>query len=110
MTNPGLAAINEACFSTIFGAGLADSATFYVAGDGVGIPCTVLVDRAIEYTDQTTGAPAHGTIVTANRYEIGPNDPPLKSFFAIGRERFVIDRLVESNDESLMRALCTVQC
>lgn len=106
MTNPGLAALDDACFAVFFDAGLADDAVFYRAGDGVGIPCKVLLDRSILFQNQTSDIASHGTAITVRRSEIGRDDPDSGSLFVIGCETFVVDSLLPSSDES--RCVLTV--
>jgi hypothetical protein len=100
VTNPGLASLDDACFAAFFGAGLADDAVFYREGDGIGIPCKVLLDRSIQFQNQTSGIVSHATTITVRRSEIGSDDPDTNSFFVLGRETFVVDRLLETSDES----------
>lgn len=100
MTNPGLASLDDACFAAFLGAGLADAAVFYPDGDGVGIPCKVLLDRSIQFQNQTSGVVSNATTITVRRAEIGRADPDTDSFFTIGAETFVVDRLIETSDES----------
>jgi hypothetical protein len=106
VTNPGLASLDDACFSAFFGAGLADDAVFYRAGDGVGIPCKALLDRAVAFQNQTSGIVSHATTITVRRSEIGPDDPDTDSFFTVGRETFIVDSLLPTSDES--RCVLTV--
>lgn len=105
MTNPGLATIDDACFDAFFGAGIADDAVFF-SDDNVGIPCKVLLDRSILFQDQASGIVSHAITITARRSEIGTDDPNTGSFFMIGREIFVIDKLLPTSDES--RVVLTV--
>ena len=107
MTNQGLATLDDACFSAFFDAGLADDAVFYRVGDGVGIPCKVLLDRAIQFQNQTSGIVSHATTITVRRSEVGSCDPDTDSFFTIDSETFVVDRLLETSDESRIVLMVT---
>ena len=107
MTNPGLAALDDACFAAFFGAGIADDAVFYRADDGVGVKCKALLDRAVAFQNQTSGVVSHATTITVRRSEIGPADPDTDSFFVIGRETFVVDSLLPTSDESRVVMIAT---
>lgn len=109
MTNPGLAEMDATIFADMLNAGLGDSATFYSEGDGVGIPCTVLVDRSALYQDPSTGIPSTATTIRVQRADIGASDPPLKSFFVVDGKTYVVDKIDPVSDESAMTLIVVPQ-
>ncbi len=107
MTNPQLATLDAKIFARMLAKGLGDEAVFYSAGEGKGVPCTVIVSRASQYQNQDSGVVSAAVTIMAKRAEIGRADPPSKSFFTVGRETFVVDRVDELSDESRVVLIVT---
>jgi hypothetical protein len=101
VTNDALARMDALMLPRFKAQGMADAARYWPLGKGTSIPCdSVLIDRNVQYQgDGDIGAMSVGTLLTAYHSDIGPGVPDIKSFFTIGGETFVVDR-VQDNDES----------
>jgi hypothetical protein len=84
------------------GAGLVSDAVFNSV-----TPCTVLIDRNVQYQSLESGIVSQFTRLTAFRAEIGQSNPAIKSAFVVGALEYVVDKIVDGTDESRIVMLVT---
>lgn len=107
MTNAGFARFDARIFGRLLARGLADSAVYYANGDGIGVPCKVVINRSAQYQNQDTGIVSNAITIAALRADIGSEDPSSRSIFMVDLETFVVDRVDESSDDGRVVVIVT---
>lgn len=101
MTNPALAAIDDAMHAAFLADGMADEGSYRFGGEGDPRPVRVLVDRAVDVFgfDSQVATPT-----TTVRVWLADLDavPRRGDTVTIGDERFVIDRIMERDESTCM--------
>lgn len=93
-----LRALDAAIAGAMLGAGLADDALYTPPGGGAGIPCTVLVDRALQVYGDQGEVVGHRIAITLFLATVP--SPARGGTVAIGAEVFRLDE-PEARDESM---------
>lgn len=108
VTNAALARMDAVMAARFKAKGMADAALYRPIGKAVAIPCTVLIDRNVQYgVDPDSGIATYVTLITAFRADIGAEDPVRESEFAVKSESWIVDRVTDLSDESRCIMICT---
>lgn len=106
MTNSFITEFDALAHAAFADAGLADVALYTSAQSSApSVQCRVLVDRSLQTLGFESAAVTRSTVIRAWLADIGCA-PTSGAIFAIGNERFVVDR-VDTIDEGIATCLAT---